>query len=161
MRKPLGTKLYYTISEVAALTELPPYTLRAWEKEFACLRPRRARGKNRAYRERDIGIILMLRRLLHEERYTSDGAKQRLLNEPELIRQAAQYRYTIPPDTRQSAPGAGDATDAERTAGRAPSSGDRRQRPDASATRPPQTPAELRGLIQQLRQELRILLDML
>ena len=86
MNNPLGTKLYYSISEVAELTELQPYTLRAWEKEFPCLRPRRARGKNRAYRERDIGIILLIKKLLYEERYTTQGVKKKLKSEPELLR---------------------------------------------------------------------------
>ena len=88
MGKALGTKLYYSIGEVADLTSLAPYTLRAWEGEFACLRPKRVRGKNRAYRERDISIVLLIRRLLHEERYSTRGAQQRLRNEPELIRGA-------------------------------------------------------------------------
>ncbi|MDA0336372.1 MAG: MerR family transcriptional regulator [bacterium] len=91
MPNALGTKLYYSIGEVAELTELAPYTLRAWESEFVCLRPKRVRGKNRAYRERDIAIILLIRRLLHEERYSTRGAQQRLRNEPELIRGAIAY----------------------------------------------------------------------
>ena len=91
MKNPLQNKLYYSISEVAELTQLQPYTLRAWEKEFACLRPRRARGgKNRAYKERDIGIILLLKRLLYEERYTTQGVKKKLKDEPELLRQVGE-----------------------------------------------------------------------
>ena len=91
MKNPLQNKLYYSISEVAELTQLQPYTLRAWEKEFACLRPRRARGgKNRAYRARDIGIILLLKRLLYEERYTTQGVKKKLKDEPELLRQIGE-----------------------------------------------------------------------
>ena len=81
----IGKKLYYSISEVAEITDLQPYTLRAWEKEFTCLRPRRARGKNRAYRGRDIGIVLLIKQLLHEEGYTTKGVKQKLKNEPELL----------------------------------------------------------------------------
>ena len=91
MKNPLQNKLYYSISEVAGLTQLQPYTLRAWEKEFTCLRPRRARGgKNRAYRERDIGIILLLKRLLYEERYTTQGVKKKLKDEPELLRRVGE-----------------------------------------------------------------------
>ena len=82
----LGKKIYYSISEVAEITDLQPYTLRAWEKEFACLRPRRTRGKNRAYRGRDIGIVLLIKRLLYEEGYTTKGVKQKLKNEPELLK---------------------------------------------------------------------------
>ena len=82
----VGSKLYYSISEVAEITDLQPYTLRAWEKEFPCLRPRRARGKNRAYRERDIGIVQLIKQLLYEEGYTTKGVKQKLKNEPGLLR---------------------------------------------------------------------------
>ena len=90
-RKPgVGTKLYYSIGEVAELTDLPPYTLRSWEKEFPWLRPKRVRGKNRAYRPRDIGIVLLIKRLLHEERYSTVGARRKLRNEPGLIQCAAQ-----------------------------------------------------------------------
>ncbi|MDP6702379.1 MAG: MerR family transcriptional regulator [Candidatus Latescibacteria bacterium] len=87
MNNPLGNKLYYSISEVAEITDLQPYTLRAWEREFPCLRPRRNRGKNRAYRERDIGIILLIKQLLYNERYTTQGVKKKLKDEPELLRQ--------------------------------------------------------------------------
>ena len=90
MRSSWGKKLYYSIGEVAELTNLQPYTLRSWEKEFSCLRPRRIRGKNRAYRERDIGIILLIKRLLHDERYSTRGVRQKLKNEPELVRGAAE-----------------------------------------------------------------------
>ena len=88
MRRPLGRKLYYSIGEVSELAQLQPYTLRAWEKEFSCLRPRRVRGKNRAYRERDIGIILLIKRLLYEERYSTRGVRQKLKKDPELIQRA-------------------------------------------------------------------------
>lgn len=101
MNNPLGTKLYYSISEVAEITDLQPYTLRAWEKEFPCLRPRRARGKNRAYKERDIGIILLIKKLLYEERYTTQGVKKKLKDEPELLRQiGSQISHLLGPENQ-------------------------------------------------------------
>lgn len=95
MKNSLATKLYYTISEVSELTQVQPYTLRTWEKEFPCLRPRRTRGKNRAYRERDIGIILLIKSLLYDERYTTQGVRQKLQNAPELLRQAASQGMAL------------------------------------------------------------------
>lgn len=88
-KRALDKKLYYSIGEVAELTGLQPYTLRSWEKEFSCLRPRRVRGKNRAYRERDIGVILLIKRLLYEDRYSTRGVQQKLKDEPELVRGAS------------------------------------------------------------------------
>ena len=103
MKNPLQKKLYYSISEVAELTQLQPYTLRAWEKEFACLRPRRSRGgKNRAYRKRDIGIILLLKRLLYEEHYTTQGVKKKLKDEPELLRQIGEQAPALLAEQRSS-----------------------------------------------------------
>lgn len=90
MRYPLGQKLYFSISEVAQITDLQPYILRTWEKEFSCLRPRRLRGKNRAYRQRDINLILLIKRLLYEERFTVQGVRQKLKNDAELVKQAVE-----------------------------------------------------------------------
>ncbi len=122
--KPGIGKLYYSIGEVSELTGLPPYTLRSWEKEFPSLRPRRVRGKNRAYRPRDIGIILLIKRLLHEERYSTAGARRKLRNEPELVQQAAdgfpeESRGSRLPEggreTRPPAPQSGPGSDEARS----------------------------------------------
>ena len=114
MKNPLQNKLYYSISEVAELTQLQPYTLRAWEKEFACLRPRRARGgKNRVYRERDIGIILLLKRLLYEERYTTQGVKKKLKDEPEILRQIGEQIPTLIAEQQSSSASVAERTDPE------------------------------------------------
>jgi len=90
MKNSLKTKLYYNISEVSQLTGLESYTLRAWEKEFSCLRPKRTSGKSRAYRERDISVVLLLKNLLYEQGFTSKGAKSKLKNEPNLLKNLPQ-----------------------------------------------------------------------
>ena len=90
MKNSLNTKLYYNISEVSQLTGLQSYTLRAWEKEFSCLRPKRTSGKSRAYRERDISVVLLLKNLLYEQGFTSKGAKTKLKNEPNLLKNLPQ-----------------------------------------------------------------------
>lgn len=78
--KQLGIKkLYYSISEVSKITDLEQYVLRYWESEFEQLKPAKNRAGNRIYTNRDIKTILYIRRLLREERYTIEGAKQVLL----------------------------------------------------------------------------------
>jgi DNA-binding transcriptional MerR regulator len=163
VKNPLGTKLYYTISEVAELTQLQPYTLRAWEKEFSCLRPKRARGKNRAYRERDIGIVLLIKHLLYDERYTSQGVKQRLKSEPELLREAAGDLSTMLDPKARSRILAGDA--------HAPPHGPASPLESASVPDPapvveapthcPATPERMRDVLESARRELRLLLELL
>ena len=90
MKYPLGTKLYYSISEVAEITQLQPHTLRTWDKTFACLKPPRKGGKNRAYRKKDIGIVLLIKKLIYEDRFTVEGVRNKLKNAPELVRAAAE-----------------------------------------------------------------------
>ena len=95
MTNPPRRKLYYSISEVAEITKLQPYTLRAWEKEFSCLRPKRIHGKNRSYRGKDIGVVLLIKRLLYDERYTTQGANLKLKNEPELLRNITDFEQFL------------------------------------------------------------------
>ncbi len=78
-------KLYYSISEVSKITDLEQYVLRYWESEFEQLKPAKNRAGNRIYTNKDIKLILYIKQLLREERYTIEGAKQVLKSwTPEL-----------------------------------------------------------------------------
>jgi DNA-binding transcriptional MerR regulator len=78
--KQLGIKkLYYSISEVSKITDLEQYVLRYWETEFEQLKPAKNRAGNRIYTNREIKLILFIKKLLREERYTIEGAKQVLI----------------------------------------------------------------------------------
>ena len=79
------SKRYYSISEVAEMIELKAHILRFWESEFSALRPRKNRAGNRAYTERDIKIVRLIKNLLYEEKFTIEGAKNRLKQNRELI----------------------------------------------------------------------------
>jgi DNA-binding transcriptional MerR regulator len=76
MTKGLQGKMYYSISEVAEMIGVEAYVLRFWEKEFPHLKPRKNRAGNRTYQARDIQRIRQIKRLLHDEGYTIDGARQ-------------------------------------------------------------------------------------
>ncbi len=79
--KQLGIKkLYYSISEVSKIADLEQYVLRYWESEFEQLRPSKNRAGNRIYTNRDIKLILHIKKLLRDERYTIEGAKQVLVS---------------------------------------------------------------------------------
>ena len=69
-------KLYYSISEVSKLTDLEQYILRYWETEFHQLKPSKNRAGNRIYTNKDIQLILKIKKLLREQKYTIDGAKK-------------------------------------------------------------------------------------
>jgi DNA-binding transcriptional MerR regulator len=69
-------KLYYSISEVSRITDLEQYVLRYWETEFEQLNPAKNSSGNRIYTNKDIKLILLIKKLLKEEKYTIEGAKK-------------------------------------------------------------------------------------
>jgi DNA-binding transcriptional MerR regulator len=76
--RPVARKEYYSISEVADLVGLPAHVLRYWESQFSVLNPSKNRAGNRVYQRKEIKLILLVKQLLHVEKYTVEGAKQRL-----------------------------------------------------------------------------------
>ena len=75
---PAPDKRYYRIGEVSRITGVKAYVLRYWETEFKWMVPQKSRSKQRLYRQRDIDTILLIRKLLHEQRYTIAGARKKL-----------------------------------------------------------------------------------
>lgn len=69
-------KLYYSISEVSKITDIEQYVLRYWETEFEQLKPQKNRAGNRIYTNKDIQLILHIKELLREKKYTIEGAKK-------------------------------------------------------------------------------------
>jgi DNA-binding transcriptional MerR regulator len=81
MKEEGSNKLYYSIGEVSRLLNIDQHVLRYWETEFKELNPRKRKNGKRMYREGDLETIRLIRRLLHEERYTIEGARRRLQSE--------------------------------------------------------------------------------
>jgi DNA-binding transcriptional MerR regulator len=79
MNEPVTKKVYYSIGEVCDLTGLKPHVLRYWETQFEVLRPTKNRAGNRVFRSREIEVIMLVKRLLYEQKYTIEGANKRLL----------------------------------------------------------------------------------
>jgi DNA-binding transcriptional MerR regulator len=71
-------KLDYTIGEVSQITALKAYVLRYWETEFAELKPEKDSAGNRVYHLEDIKLLFLIKKLLYQEKYTIEGARQRL-----------------------------------------------------------------------------------
>ncbi len=79
MDEPIAKKVYYSIGEVCDLTGLKPHVLRYWETQFDVLNPTKNRAGNRVYRSKEIEIILLVKHLLYEKKYTIEGANNRLV----------------------------------------------------------------------------------
>jgi DNA-binding transcriptional MerR regulator len=78
MSKERQGKMYYSISEASRLVGVEPYVLRFWEKEFPQIKPKKNRAGNRIYRPEDIKKVTRIKRLLHDEGYTIEGARKLL-----------------------------------------------------------------------------------
>ena len=71
-------KLYFKIGEVSDLLGVEPYVLRYWETEFSVLSPKKSGTGHRLYRRKDVELLLKIKFLLYEKRFTIEGARQSL-----------------------------------------------------------------------------------
>lgn len=85
----LPNKLYFRIGEVAKIVGVKPYVLRYWETEFPSIKPGKTPSRHRLYRRRDVELLLAIKHLLYEERFTIAGAKKRLKDLEDTAPQAA------------------------------------------------------------------------
>jgi len=74
----LPDKLFFRIGEVGRITGVKPYVLRYWETVFPRIRPQKTRSGQRLYRRKDVETVLLVKKLLWEQRFTIEGARKRL-----------------------------------------------------------------------------------
>src|ERR1051326_5874218 len=80
-------KLYFRIGEVSALLGVETYVLRYWETEFPTLAPKKSGTGHRLYRRKDVELLLRIKHLLYEKRFTIEGARQSLHDEARSLHQ--------------------------------------------------------------------------
>ena len=78
MTAPYPVQEFFSIGEVCQLTDLKPHVLRYWESQFRFLNPAKNRSGNRVYQRREIELIMLVKHLLYAEKYTIEGARQRI-----------------------------------------------------------------------------------
>ncbi len=100
----LPPQTYFSIGEVAKLTQVKPYVIRYWETQFGALRPPRRDSGQRKFTQKEVDTVLKIKELLHEKRFTIAGAKRVLANAAR--RGASQLRLELP-----EVPGSPDAHD--------------------------------------------------
>ncbi len=77
-------KLYFRIGEVSDLVGVEPYVLRFWESEFPSVGPKKSGTGHRMYRRKEVELLLKIKYLLYEKKYTIEGARQYLHGEAKL-----------------------------------------------------------------------------
>jgi DNA-binding transcriptional MerR regulator len=95
-------KLYFKIGEVSDLLGVEPYVLRYWETEFAVLSPKKSGTGHRLYRRKDVELLLRIKYLLYEKKFTIEGARQSLQAEsraakPKVVKRVQQDLFSEDP----------------------------------------------------------------
>jgi len=93
MKQKAESRIYYSISEASALTKVKPHVLRYWETQFRMLRPRKNKAGNRMYKKKDLKLIMMIKELLYEKGFTIAGAKKKLTDEKDAIRDQLEFSF--------------------------------------------------------------------
>ena len=71
-------KTYFKIGEVSKIADVAPHVLRFWESEFKILSPNKSKGKQRVYTRRDVDLVLSIKELLKDDKFTIEGAKKKI-----------------------------------------------------------------------------------
>ena len=97
----IPNKLYFRIGEVAKLAGIKPYVLRFWESEFSGLGPKKSGTGHRLYRRKDVELVLEIKRLLYEKRFTIEGARKVLEAKPKRGSEPSSGKSTAANARRQ------------------------------------------------------------
>jgi DNA-binding transcriptional MerR regulator len=98
----IPNKLYFRIGDVSRLTGIKAYVLRYWETEFGALSPKKSGTNQRLYRRKDVEMVLEIKHLLYEKRYTIEGARTFLQHRKSHPRTAPTTQTPAPAPTQSS-----------------------------------------------------------
>lgn len=96
-------KAWWSLQEVCDLAGLEAHVLRYWESEFPQLRPKRVRGGDRQYREREVQLVRRIRELLYDEHQTLQAARRKLAEEARRSENPGQLGMLLPEPEAESA----------------------------------------------------------
>jgi len=134
-------KQYFKIGEVSEILDVEPYVLRYWESEFKILKPTRTRARQRLYHKKDLELLMEIKHLLYDEKFTIAGAKKRL---QEMKKQSSAEKKA-------------------RKAGRPPREREEMEAGDVRTenTAPPRHQSDYRDLLLEIKKELKELRNIL
>src|ERR1039458_1025936 len=100
---PIPDKLFFRIGEVSQLVGVEPYVLRYWESEFPGLSPKKSNTGQRMFRRKDVEMLLNIKQLLYDKKFTIEGARKALKSEKAArVVQEELFSHSNPlPDIRQ------------------------------------------------------------
>jgi DNA-binding transcriptional MerR regulator len=93
---PIPDKLFFRIGEVSQLVGVEPYVLRYWESEFPGLSPKKSNTGQRMFRRKDVEMLLNIKQLLYERKFTIEGARKALRSEKTDVQPVRQEELFAP-----------------------------------------------------------------
>lgn len=102
-RQEIPDRLYFRIGDVARLAGVKPHVLRYWETEFTGIAPKKSGSSHRLYRRKDVVLILEIKHLLYEKRFTIEGARKTIEANARAAAGKAAPPKAIQPDLFASA----------------------------------------------------------
>ena len=92
-------KLFFRIGEVSELVGVEPYVLRYWESEFPALAPKKSSGGQRMFRRKDVELLLRIKHLLYDRKFTIEGARQALQEKTKKVEAPVKQEGLFTPVT--------------------------------------------------------------
>ena len=88
-------KMGFKIGEVADMLDIKQYVLRYWESEFEILRPKKAKNNQRFYTKRDVENAFVIRKLLHRDRFSIEGARAALKGLKQVVKKEKNWKSVL------------------------------------------------------------------
>jgi DNA-binding transcriptional MerR regulator len=93
--KSIPDKMGFKIGDVAELLQIKAYVLRYWETEFDVLKPRKATNNQRLYTKRDVENAYLIRKLLHRDRFSIEGARNAMKDLKNHVKKEKDYSHVV------------------------------------------------------------------
>lgn len=84
-------KMGFKIGEVAEMLGIKQYVLRYWETEFDVLKPKKAANNQRYYTKKDVENVYLIRKLLHRDRFSIEGARAALKDLKSVVKKEKDW----------------------------------------------------------------------
>ena len=79
----------YTIGEIEELTGVKAHILRYWENVIQGFSQKKDIGGRRIYTQRELELVMRLKFLIQEKKFTIEGAREQIISEVDLIAENA------------------------------------------------------------------------
>lgn len=85
----------YSIGQVEEITGVKAHILRYWEEIIPGFAPQKDIGGRRIYSQRELELVMRLKFLIYEKKFTIEGARDQLIAEVDFVNDNAELVHQI------------------------------------------------------------------